>query len=155
MPENGPVYFKHSGHCTRCDEPFGGNATAYMVREHVAWRVYEDRLAFTSPQTVSVCDACITEQELANATLDATCPGCGQRMKLNEHWRKATCSNRCEQRERRKKRYRAQKARNICTICLETFQPKRGDAKFCSNACRQRAYRSRQTCGETARTGHP
>jgi hypothetical protein len=67
MPDDGPVYFKHSGHCTRCDEPFGGNATAYMVREHVAWTVLSDRIALTHPQTVPVCDACVTARELANA----------------------------------------------------------------------------------------
>jgi hypothetical protein len=137
------VYFKNAGHCTRCDEPFGGNATAYMVREDVAWTVLDGYTALTQQETVPVCDACVTAQELAKATIDATCVGCGQRMRLNIHWRKATCSNRCEQRERRK-RYRAQ-VRNLCTICFKTFQPKRGDAKFCSSACRQRAYRRRAT----------
>jgi hypothetical protein len=32
-------YYKLAGHCTRCHEPFGGNATAFMVSESVIWQV--------------------------------------------------------------------------------------------------------------------
>jgi hypothetical protein len=30
-----------------------------------------------------------------------------------------------------------------CTTCSATFQPRRSDSRFCSSACRQRAYRER------------
>jgi hypothetical protein len=152
-------YFKtHGGHCTRCDEPFGDNATAYMVLEHVVWAVGISGIAFTQRETVPVCDACVTEKELANATEDATCAGCGQRMKLSQYgrrmklrYRQATCSNRCEQRERRKRDRLS--LWSICAICKTTFRPKRrGDAKFCSSACRQRAYRSRSVSAAFSRS---
>jgi hypothetical protein len=150
MSRNGMGDFsiKNAGHCTRCGDPFGGNATAYMVREKVAWSFRGDdgndnpTFAMTQRETVAVCDACVTATELANATEDATCKGCGQRMKLNPYWRKSTCSNRCEQRERRARR-RAHR-RQYCATCKMAFTGKRADARFCSNACRQEHYRMRQ-----------
>ncbi len=33
----------------------------------------------------------------------------------------------------------------VCESCGKTFTPKRSDAKYCSNACRQRAYRQSVT----------
>jgi hypothetical protein len=36
---------------------------------------------------------------------------------------------------------------NVCSACNETFTPKRKDARFCSNACRQAAHRRMVTCG--------
>ena len=33
----------------------------------------------------------------------------------------------------------------ICESCAETFRPSRADSRYCSNACRQRAYRRRAT----------
>jgi hypothetical protein len=140
-------FVKNAGHCTRCGDPFGGNATAYMVREKVAWSFLGNddngnpTSALTQTETVAVCDACVTAAELANATEDATCKGCGQRMKLNQYWRKSACSNRCEQRERRARRLAHR--RRYCATCKMAFTPKRADARFCSNACRQRAYRTR------------
>jgi len=59
-----PFYFKQAGHCTRCREPFGHNATAYMVREKVAWRVLS-YVAFTQWETAPVCDACVCVSEHA------------------------------------------------------------------------------------------
>jgi hypothetical protein len=161
------MYFKKSGYCTRCGEPFGGNATAYMVRELVVWafrpmraeELYSYRNAhggdpddptvrLEQRETVPVCDACVTEAELADATIDATCGGCGQRMRLSQwpypHWgvsRCRSCSDRCAQRARR--RQRRAELRAVCAVCNETFSPRRADARFCSDACRQKAYRQR------------
>jgi len=33
----------------------------------------------------------------------------------------------------------------VCATCEEAFEPSRSDAKYCSPACRQRAYRERKT----------
>jgi hypothetical protein len=32
-----------------------------------------------------------------------------------------------------------------CQVCGRIFQPPRSDAKYCSSACRQKAYRTRVT----------
>jgi hypothetical protein len=36
----------------------------------------------------------------------------------------------------------------VCDSCAETFEPSRTDARFCSIACKQRAYRKRVTSSE-------
>ena len=136
------AYFEQSGHCTRCGEPFGGNrATAFMVREDLAWAVYEDRLALTQRKVVAVCEACATPSERANATISADCKGCGISMLSSKRWRVAprtTCSTRCAQRWLRLRR---RQKRLTCTACGLAFAAVRADAKFCSKACRQKAHR--------------
>src|SRR6516165_9586712 len=91
-----PFYFKQAGHCTRCREPFGHNATAYMVREKVAWRVLS-YVAFTQWETAPVCDACVCVSEHAVLAHDTTCAGCGQRMRVGVigYTVATVCSNRC------------------------------------------------------------
>lgn len=139
------AYIKNAGHCTRCGEPFGGNATAYMVTEYVVWSFLNEESGLCQHETVAVCDACVTEQELEKVTADAVCEGCGQRMKHHPYLPKSTCSNRCEQRARRKRRRALNTLQAICTICKATFWPERADAKFCSSGCRQKAYRRRRS----------
>ena len=139
-PPKPKAYFKNAGHCTRCEEPFGGNATAYMVREYVVWStIWGGQLNLCQYETIPVCDACLKPNEQERTTIDATCKGCGQRMRLSELWPARVCSNRCAQRDRRKRRRMA--ARTRCGVCRTIFTPRRRDAKFCSVACKQRAYR--------------
>jgi hypothetical protein len=62
-------------------------------------------------------------------------------------WSVVTCSNGCAQhkrRQRRKGRRRGQEDASRCAMCRTSFVPTRSDAQFCSNACRQWAYRQRQ-----------
>lgn len=60
----------------------------------------------------------------------------------------ASCSRRCTQDAayRRQKLRRATEREPIeCATCHERMDPLRRDARYCSNACRQRAYRARRT----------
>jgi hypothetical protein len=68
--------------------------------------------------------------------------------------RSDTCSNECARaranRLRRRKGYREYKiARMRCARCGDPFEPKRLDARYCSNACRQAAYRAAKAAGST------
>jgi hypothetical protein len=151
--DDAPYFIKSAGHCTRCGEPFGGNATAYMVREKIAWKfLLNDDLALTQLEIVPVCDACVTEREIEFTTVQGTCKGCGQRMKMNREWRgPICCSNRCRQRLRRaEKRGRSTRDMRTCAVCRDQFIAKRQDAKFCSNACRQRRYRRKSVANTNA-----
>jgi hypothetical protein len=38
----------------------------------------------------------------------------------------------------------------VCAMCGERFMPARSDARYCSNACRQRAWRLRVTAISSA-----
>jgi len=54
------------------------------------------------------------------------------------------CGNRGYQKDLKQRRLEKRKNR-ICKGCGKTFTPKRSDAVYCSNACRQRAYRQSVT----------
>ena len=98
-------------------------------------------------------------------TLGAFCEGCARR-KWHESWWRirrepvpcagtcgvrvthpylqsiTTCSSRCARRALADRRRVDRDARE-CAECGKAFDPGRVDARFCSNACRQRAYRKR------------
>lgn len=44
--------------------------------------------------------------------------------------------------ERRKKKH-DEKLKKVCPICNTAFTSKRKDALYCSNACKQKAYRKK------------
>jgi hypothetical protein len=87
--------------------------------------------------------ACVTDKEHGNATLAVTCKGCGLAMRAHWHllWRKRelTCSGRCDQRMRR---LRHREKKQTCATCGSEFKTTRAHARFCSGACRQKAYRA-------------
>jgi hypothetical protein len=76
------------------------------------------------------------------------CAGCGQPM-LTPYFpyiKASACSRACEQYVRRRRRlFSAQPPSRQCEVCETWFDPKRVDARFCSNSCRQWAYRRRSS----------
>ena len=52
-----------------------------------------------------------------------------------------TCGEKMLKLKRRKDRWKARQD-TVCMECGRLFTPKRNDAKYCSNACRQKAYRN-------------
>jgi hypothetical protein len=54
-----------------------------------------------------------------------------------------TCSKRCSEKTAAERR-RVRHEEKTCAVCDELFVPKRCDARYCSNACRQDAYRKRK-----------
>jgi hypothetical protein len=56
----------------------------------------------------------------------------------------AACCEACENRARARHR-RATAPTQLCTVCGRAFPATRGGAQTCSPACRQRAYRARQS----------
>jgi hypothetical protein len=74
------------------------------------------------------------------------CDGCGSctpRWSRKRHLQRRILCSACYQR-----RYRALRRLGsiaVCSGCSSTFTPARSDARYCSPACRQRAYRERQT----------
>lgn len=77
------------------------------------------------------------------------CMGCGRT--VNTPWHRAhskitACCEDCRDKAAlAAARAVRRKARGhpICPECQETFEPTRSDSKFCSGACRQKAYRKR------------
>ncbi len=65
-------------------------------------------------------------------------PGCGP---TGRHF-SYHCSKACYWRQLRARR-RTERDKVACAACGEMFVPKRADARYCSHACRQSAYRKR------------
>lgn len=68
------------------------------------------------------------------------CLGCGQPMAARAGL--AVCSHRCRKRELRARHRRDR--RRVCLGCRRNFCPTRKDARFCSDACRFKAYRAKR-----------
>ena len=86
-----------------------------------------------------------------------TCPVCGtvfytlnERRKYDDYYE---CS-RFIHRENARKRREENRA-SICECCGKKFTPDRAGAKYCSAACKQKAYRGRKRCGQNDHTGQP
>lgn len=75
------------------------------------------------------------------------CPQCGKEFYTMSYFRKycqlSCCRNQAKQ-DRTEKKKREHYSEHICSVCSAYFISKRTDAKFCSNACRQRAYRNKR-----------
>jgi predicted nucleic acid-binding Zn ribbon protein len=61
------------------------------------------------------------------------------------------CGSVCRAIYRAKERRTENRAAYHCEFCGEIFVPTRTDSRFCSNACRQRAYRERNSRRKTRR----
>jgi len=76
------------------------------------------------------------------------CKGCGRvfytQIETKKYCLYSLCGNRGYQKELKWRRKYARKDR-ICQTCGKPFTPKRSDAKYCCNACRQKAYRGSVT----------
>lgn len=76
------------------------------------------------------------------------CKGCGRafytQIKTKKYCYYGLCGNRGYQKELKQRRLE-QRRDTVCQTCGQTFTPKRSDARFCCNACRQKAYRQSVT----------
>ena len=75
------------------------------------------------------------------------CEGCGRHVHDERRWpprKHVLCCEACKPKAEaaRARDARAKKRKGkTCLLCEKSFTPSRDDALFCSNACRQRAYR--------------
>jgi hypothetical protein len=115
-----------------------------MVHEHLIAEELPNGICIFTTEWVAVCSACATPAEQAAGTKPDVCCACEQPLLLPSLYRAkvVACSNRCQQRWRR--RCKRQYRRSItCRGCFAVFQPARSDSHYCSDACRQKAYRQR------------
>lgn len=71
------------------------------------------------------------------------CKGCGRvfytQIAIKKYCNYGLCGNRGYQKDLKQRRLERRQNR-VCKSCGKTFTPKRSDALYCCNACRQRAY---------------
>ena len=83
-----------------------------------------------------------------SAVRKIVCKGCGRDfytlIKTKKYCYYHLCGNRGYQKDLKRRRLEKRQNR-VCKGCGKTFTPKRSDAVYCSNACRQRAYRQSVT----------
>jgi DNA-directed RNA polymerase subunit RPC12/RpoP len=73
------------------------------------------------------------------------CAGCGRVVHDTKRRRVVTCSKACARLVVARRRADIREGRRFaCSSCGEEYQPARADSRFCSNACRQSAYRFRR-----------
>ena len=76
------------------------------------------------------------------------CGGCGRVFYTTIYTKKYCHSYWCgnQANNRRQREYRQMRRQDlVCQCCGEKFTPKRADARYCSNSCRQKVYRKRVT----------
>ena len=73
------------------------------------------------------------------------CRGCGRVFYTTIYTKKYCHSYWCgnQVNNRRQREYRQMRRQDlVCQCCGEKFTPKRADARYCSNACRQKVYKN-------------
>ena len=123
--------------CHLCRAGFADGQTRYPIFAGVnfgsGWEI------------VSVCMDCFKECDAGSRSpferFKRNCRGCDAPMltPIYKRFCWQVCSARCYQRAHRKRK----RALKRCTICRGLFETARRDALYCSNPCRQRAYRLR------------
>ena len=119
-------------HCARCYEPVP-HGPVYILPAHLP----EGYGLFP------VCVECVKPEELDQAWAKLTCKGCHRPFRARRGGLatvRCTCSRRCQQRVLRMEK-RTKKP--SCWECGMGFKSARGDARYCSSSCRQKAYRHR------------
>ena len=85
------------------------------------------------------------------------CGGCGRVFYTTIYTKKYCHSYWCgnQANNRRQREYHQMRRQDlVCQCCGEKFTPKRADARYCSNACRQKDYRKRVTDAASAQNEH-
>ena len=85
------------------------------------------------------------------------CGGCGRVFYTTIYTKKYCHSYWCgnQANNRRQREYRQMRRQDlVCQCCGEKFTPKRADARYCSNSCRQKVYRKRVTDAASTQNEH-
>jgi hypothetical protein len=128
--------------CYRCGRQFGAKDIAWRARTaHPSLFGWSIRLE-------PYCERCCPKNRIYN--FPDPCVSCGRQVAVemdnNIYRRKRlTCLPDCASRAEvtARARRRAQKRRKTCAMCGRSFTGTRADARTCSAACRQKAYRRR------------
>jgi hypothetical protein len=103
---------------------------------------------FGYPKRSSFCEACVTGKFFWGKFKDPNpCQGCGRPVRNCLEWKINTvvCSEVCRVKvhNSRRRPYRVQHTQKLCESCACFFAPRRTHSRFCSAACKQKAYRQK------------
>jgi hypothetical protein len=131
-------------HCAKCGCTLAPEAPIWRQRMRLGPGFFGGHSDTVAP----VCEQCRADwKEFRGAE---PCENCGRpvHQQDGQRWHLRTfCCSTCERAVRvtaaREQRSDARGTRK-CKTCGETFEPTRTDARYCTPACRQRAYRGRK-----------
>jgi len=139
--------------CYACGCELGPDAVVYRAR----WNHGRGSAGHTSWTIESVCEGCAPEPNRRSTWWwdhdPQPCQRCTRRV-VNRviptrPMRHVFCSPDCERRyyqdRQQEKRRATLDLDKVCEGCDEPFRASRSDARYCSGACRQRAYRARKS----------
>jgi hypothetical protein len=136
----------------RSQEPAYFGAEVYVGMTPLYWdRVSKPRICQPLYERTVLCEACAPEwlSPERDDVVTQLCAYCERpmisRLDLSELQR-TLCSEPCRhayQNQVRKEK-RAEERKKVCDVCGEEFTATRRDAKTCSKACKQKAYRGRK-----------
>lgn len=146
-----PRYFNESKDgscCGQCGEKYTENQMIvlaglnYIYAGHDNWNY----------QRYTLCEKCAGDKILNNPyRIIYTCDICNRKILGNEyHFKKGDfyCSKKCywsvaNKNARFYEMFMRERKPTTCAVCSTQFTPNRTDSRYCSNKCRQKAYRLR------------
>jgi hypothetical protein len=149
-----------AGVCCRCGDEIADGAPVWMVPCKLITPYCT--ISLTESTKAAACWKCTNTLFATNraALRSGNCPACGRRVHhvlVGDQQRlvRFLCSDRCQNRiygaRFRARHPKPKKAVALvqCVVCQVNFPALRADAKTCSPACRQKAYRERERyrCG--------
>jgi hypothetical protein len=142
--------------CDVCKHKFDAGDVVFR-----RWRSHPEADAFEPRRHLGVyCEECVRTHMHPSWWEKGAEPvpcagGCGV-LVTHPYWALTitTCSTRCAEAVAAARRS-AHRTPRECADCGQTFQPRRVDARYCSDACRQKAYRERQSHTDGPQGGTP
>jgi hypothetical protein len=143
--------------CAICQHSFEQNEIIWRVfivlLQRRDWPWYGS-LSRTGRVLASVCAECRDMARWPQSLPAERCRNCGRQYVMPyafaSAWRYGGCSRACQaemrrqaRNDRRRKQRAAARPQAICVNCGSSISGRRRGASYCSNACRQRAYRDR------------
>jgi predicted nucleic acid-binding Zn ribbon protein len=130
---------RSSYRCSSCQHVFVDGDVIHRLRRHEFESSLWSHRAY--------CEKCVSSWHpswLEHRREPFLCPGgCGARVSFWGWEKVVSCSRRCQELLERERR-RVRRDERPCEECGRAFAPRRADGRFCSSACRQRAYRARR-----------
>ena len=155
--------------CGQCGHSIGEEGRLYLgvdvytgISVPSAYSGYVSESAILRPrfEKTVVCEDCaprdlVEKRDLSDERyvyVDRPCDGCGRPIVRRIHrghyhrFHHFCCCQRCGEihRNRLRKEERARSCEKVCEVCGRPFLAIRADAKTCSRACKQKAYRARK-----------
>jgi len=129
--------------CCRCKRAFGPNEAMVLGRDHLDSLCSDPDGYLIFIQSWGTCMGCFGQEPDPSKWALKACVYCDRPLyvSIEKPPRIVACKKICCDAAKAKKRRAILRGTKQCAECGETFTPKRTDSRYCSAACKQKAYR--------------